>query len=83
MPGSASGNRLLPKFRQQGFDREAIGYLIEHGAQVEAFTPATHRDRVWWAVETARVGSDWPGVLALHSEVIESWRARNRQMSAT
>ena len=45
--------------------------------------PSLHRasdldhDRAWWRAEARRVGSDWPGILALHSSVVATWRARH------
>jgi len=40
-------------------------------------TDAPNRDRAWWRAEARRVGSDWPGILALHSSVVATWRARH------
>ncbi len=36
-----------------------------------------HHDRAWWRVEARRLGADWAGILRLHSEVIDVWRARH------
>jgi hypothetical protein len=30
--------------------------------------------REWWAIESRRVGSDWPSVLGLHLSIVDSLR---------
>jgi hypothetical protein len=34
-------------------------------------------DREWWRVEARGHGSDWPGILRLHAEVVAVWRSRH------
>jgi hypothetical protein len=40
-------------------------------------TDGAHKGRAWWRAEARRVGSDWPAVLALHTSVVATWRARH------
>jgi hypothetical protein len=41
------------------------------------FGAAAHRDRTYWRREAARLGSNWPSVLALHAAVVAAWRTRH------
>jgi hypothetical protein len=40
------------------------------------------RDREWWAAEAARVGSNWPALLALQKTVL-AWHREHEQREAT
>jgi len=55
----------------------AIG-LPRSTTRPSAATDAAHHDRAWWRAEARRVGSDWPGVLALHVEVVNTWQRRHK-----
>ena len=36
-----------------------------------------YHDRAWWRAEARRLGSNWPGIMRLHLEVVAAWRARH------
>ena len=58
---------------------DRAGGTIDFGSsttQHAAATVAACHDRNWWRTEGRRVGSNWPGILALHAEVVAAWRRR-------
>jgi hypothetical protein len=34
------------------------------------------RDRNWWEIESARLGTDWPGIYALRRKILEELTAK-------
>jgi hypothetical protein len=40
-------------------------------------------DRSWWRLEAARLGTDWPGVLASHAAVVVACRRRHDRDGGT
>jgi hypothetical protein len=42
-----------------------------------AATAAAFHEREWWRAEARRVGSDWPGILALHATMVAAWRRQH------
>jgi len=71
--------------RDRQFSRLSETQTQAIGAELYGSTEATGhnrraspaRDRAWWRGEARRGGSDWPGVLALHVEVVNTWRRRH------
>jgi hypothetical protein len=55
----------------------AIGIPNSTAHHRPAIADNTPHPRSWWQREARRVGSDWPGVLALHAAVVAAWRARH------
>jgi hypothetical protein len=56
----------------------AIEIISTSTAGHAAATDAAHHDRAWWRAEARRLGSDLPGVLALHVEVVNTWQRRHK-----
>jgi hypothetical protein len=57
--------------------RPIVNKHVDDTARALGTRSDIHHDRNWWRAEARRLGSDWPGILAVQAEVIARWRARH------
>jgi hypothetical protein len=71
----------MPEYTVSPAARNRIRLPNRRNAETAIVTTISTLDaQQWWAIESARIGTDWPGILKLHFEICDRLRAAHSSM---